>query len=300
MAQKPEYISILSDFGFKRAFADESNTLFLRKSLEALIQSPTEIEIVEFLKNDIAGLTSIGRGMRFDTVCKDAEGNNFIVEMQLTPYEDFVQRAKFYAFHRFNTLVKKGIDNPFKGLPTIYLINFLANDIFPESQLYYHIVTLKNQINEEIDRQIVYVFVEISKFDKKEHELEGDADKLIYLMKNIEEIQQTGTLPPFLNEDWILEAMERLNEGGLTPDQRANLEVAVAQEASEIAAWKEQLKKVEEAEAKAEEAEAKAEKIEAEAKQSKITTAKTLKENGIDIQLIVESTGLSIEEIEQL
>ncbi len=300
MAQKPNYISILSDFGFKRAFADESNTLFLRKSLEALIQSPTEIEIVEFLKNDIAGLTSIGRGMRFDTACKDAEGNNFIVEMQLTPYDDFVQRAKFYTFHNFNTLVKKGPANPFKGLPTIYFIGFLANDIFPESEEYYHFATLKNQINEEIDRQIVYVFVEISKFDKKEDELENDADKLIYLMKNIEEIQRASALPPRLNEDWILQAMERLDKSIMSPQERANLEIAIVQEASDIAAWNDQLRKVEEAEAKAEEAEAKAEEAEAKAEKSKIEVAKTLKENGIDIQLIAKSTGLSLEEVEQL
>jgi len=177
----------------------------------------------------------------------------------------------------------------------------LANDIFPNSKQYYHFATLKNQINEEIDRQIVYIFVEISKFDKKQDELEEDADKLIYLMKNIEEIQQTATLPPFLNEDWILQAMERLNEGGLTPDQRANLEIAIVQEASEIAAWRDQLRKVEEAEAKAEEAEAKAEaKAAAKAKEVKIETAKKLKENGVNIQLIAESTGLSIEEVEQL
>lgn len=300
MAQKTEYISILSDFGFKRAFADESNTLFLRKSLEALIESPTEIEIVEFLKNDIAGLTSIGRGMRFDTICRDAEGNNFIVEMQLTPYDDFVQRAKFYAFHRFNTLIMRGLPNPFKGLPTIYSINFLANDIFPESEQYYHFATLKNQINEEIDRQIVYIFVEIRKFDKLEDQLENDADKLIYLMKNIEEIQQTGTLPPFLNEDWVLQAMERLNKGGLTPDQRANLEIAVIQEASEIAAWKEQLRKVAEAEIKIEEAETKAAEAEAKARENQIETAKKMKNRGMATELITEYTGLSAEEVEQL
>ena len=116
------------------------------------------------------------------------------------------------------------------------------------------------------------------------------------------------------NEDWILQAMERLNEGGLTPDQRANLEIAIVQEASEIAAWKDQLRKVEEAEAKAKEAEAKAKEVdvkvkeveakskevEAKAQEAKIETAKKLKENGIDIQLIAESTGLSIEEVEQL
>jgi len=285
MAQKPNYISILSDYGFKRAFADESNTLFLRKSLEALIQSPTEIEIVEFLKNDIAGLTSIGRGMRFDTACKDTEGNNFIVEMQLTPYDDFIQRAKFYAFHRFNTLVKKGVTNPFKGLPTIYSVNFLANDIFPKSKEYYHFA------NEEIDRQIVYVFVEIRKFDKKEDELENDADKLIYLMKNIEEIQHARVLPPRLNEEWILQAMERLDKSIMSPQERANLEIAIVQEASELAAWKDQLRKVEEAEAKAEEAIIKAE-------ESKIETAKKMKKDGMAVELIVKYTGLSIKEIE--
>lgn len=44
MENEKKFISLLSDYGFKVTFADESNTLFLRKALQALIKSETPIK----------------------------------------------------------------------------------------------------------------------------------------------------------------------------------------------------------------------------------------------------------------
>ena len=49
MEKDSKFISILSDYGFKLTFADESDTLFLRKALQSLIQSKSPIDKVEFL-----------------------------------------------------------------------------------------------------------------------------------------------------------------------------------------------------------------------------------------------------------
>lgn len=48
MKNESKFISLLSDYGFKATFADESDTLFLRKSLQALLQSDVSISEVEF------------------------------------------------------------------------------------------------------------------------------------------------------------------------------------------------------------------------------------------------------------
>ncbi|MEO1513477.1 MAG: PD-(D/E)XK nuclease family transposase [Bacteroidota bacterium] len=178
MKSKQKFISLLSDYGFKIAFADESDTLFLRKALQALIQSKSPIREVRFLRNEFIGETEDSRGGVFDLACVDENERTFIVEMQFGYYKHFIQRTKFYAFQRFNTLVKKG-KYKFDSLTPIYCIGFLAKAIFPRSSQYYHFGRLKNQIGEELDSQITHVIVEINKFEKTEAELQSDLDKLM-------------------------------------------------------------------------------------------------------------------------
>ena len=48
MTAKKRFISILSDFGFKRIFGNETDTRFLRKALQVLIKSDVPISEVEF------------------------------------------------------------------------------------------------------------------------------------------------------------------------------------------------------------------------------------------------------------
>ena len=138
-----KFISLLSDYGFKIVFADESDTIFLRRALQALIQSDIPIQTVTFLKNEFVGLTDEDRGGVYDLVCEDEKKRTFIVEMQLGHYKYFIQRAKFYAFQKFNTMVEKG-KYRFANLPKIYCIGFLAKKIYPDLETYYHYGTLKN------------------------------------------------------------------------------------------------------------------------------------------------------------
>lgn len=275
MDNNSNFISILSDYGFKITFADESDTLFLRKALQALLQSDTPIQNVRFLSNEFIGITENARGGLYDLICEDENGNSFIVEMQLGHYKNYIQRAKFYAFQRFNTLVAKG-KYRFENLTKIYCIGFLAKGIYPELEQYYHFATLKNQQNEELDNQITHIIVEIDKFNKQEHQLESDLDKLIYLMKNQEIIQQINELPKILSEDWIEKAINKLDKSRMTPDQRMHFEMMLAKSASIIEMEKE------------------------ERKRDIQKVAKNMIELGIEIDKISKATGLTIEEIEQL
>ncbi len=287
MKNDSKFISILSDYGFKLTFADESDTTFLRRALQALIQSDHSIEKVQFLTNEFIGLTGEARGGVYDLICEDEKGNTFIVEMQLSFYKHYIQRAKFYAFHRFNTLVEKG-DYRFDNLTPIYCIGFLAKSIYPNSQQYYHYGTLKNQVGEDLDKQITHIIVEIDKFDKPIEAITTDLDKLIFLMKNEEYIQQINELPPVLSEDWIKIAMNKLDKGKMTPDQRMHFEMMLARNASILQIEEEEKRRVIE------------QAIEKERRENAIKTAKMMRSKDIAIQEIVDFTGLTAEEIEAL
>ena len=60
MAQN-QFIPLLSDYGFKATFGNETNSLFLRTALQALIKSPVPIRELHLEKNAFEALTQDSR-----------------------------------------------------------------------------------------------------------------------------------------------------------------------------------------------------------------------------------------------
>ncbi|MGB3619327.1 MAG: Rpn family recombination-promoting nuclease/putative transposase [Catalinimonas sp.] len=226
MNESRRYLSMLSDFGFKRTFGNQHQTEFLRRALQALIASQTPIERVTFGRNEVSALTPEGRGGLFDIVCQDERGRTFIVEMQLTQPRHFIQRAKFYAFHKFNTLVRRG-EYRFDDLTPIYAVSLLAGQTYP-TQLYHQIVTLQNQRGELVDDQITHVVVELDKFNKAFSEVDNDLDKLLFTMKTTHQTNRPAQRPGFFDEAWLAEALRELDSANLTPEQRMQYEMTIA------------------------------------------------------------------------
>lgn len=86
------FISILSDYGFKATFGNEADTTFLKKALQALINSPLAIKEIAFVKNELTAITVDSRSGIYDIACIDENNQHFIVEMQLSEYPEFIQR----------------------------------------------------------------------------------------------------------------------------------------------------------------------------------------------------------------
>lgn len=221
------FISILSDYGFKATFGNESDTTFLKKALQALIDSPFPIREVTFIKNELTAITVDSRSGIYDIACIDENDNHFIVEMQMSEYPEFIQRMKFYALHRFNTLVKKG-EYRFENLPKIYCIGILAKTIFLEISDYHNIAILRNAQNETIDDQLTFVTVELDKFLKRVNEVESDLDKLIYTMKNLHTITEASQFPKFWNEEWLKRAILEVDLRNMTPEQKLAYEMTLS------------------------------------------------------------------------
>ena len=226
VGELPPFISMLSDYGFKVTFGNEHRQAFIKKALQALIASKVPIHSVRFIKNEVSGMTKASRGGLFDMACEDELGRIFIVEMQLVNLASFIHRAKFYAFHMYDTMVKKG-QYRFDDLKRIYTISILAGKTY-DTELYHQISTLKNQYGEPVDNQITHVIVELGKFDKAADAIVTDLDKLLYTMKLTDTTTQTPSLPDFWREGWLEEALHELETSNLTPEQRAQYEIMIA------------------------------------------------------------------------
>ena len=240
MNEEKRFISMLSDYGFKITFGNENHPKFLRKALQALTDSDTPIREVKFTKNEVTATTKDSRGGLFDITCEDEKGQIFIVEMQLFNFSNMIHRAKFYAFHRFNTMVRKG-KYRFNDLKKIYTISILAGKTYG-TDLYHQIGTLKNQNGELMDNQITHVVVELEKFNKTLEEVETDLDKLLYTMKLTDTATKDAQLPDFMKEDWLDETIKELDKANMTPEQRAELEIIIAGNMTEKVAMEEEWK----------------------------------------------------------
>lgn len=282
--ENERFISILSDYGFKVTFGNESDTRFLKKALQALINSPVAITEVTFVQNEIKGLTIDSRSGIYDIACVDENNNHFIVEMQLSEYPEFIQRMKFYALYRFNTFVKKG-KYTFENIPKIYCIGILANNIFSQIADYQNIAVLRNEKGELIDDQMTFVTVELEKFYLQENNCKNDLEKLIYTMKNLHTITETTQFPKFWNEEWLNIAIKELDTKAMSPEQRLNYEMTISANALAI---KNENKKIEEAE----------KRVRLETK--KETILKLLKLKMLSPSQIAETVGVSEEYVIKL
>ena len=240
MDEEKRFISMLSDYGFKVTFGNEKHPQFLKKALQALIDSPVPIQEVTFTKNEVSGTTLSARSGLFDITCKDEFGQVFIVEMQLANFSNMIHRSKFYAFHVFNTMVRKG-DYHFDDLKKIYTVSILAGSTY-STGLYHQIGAIRNQQGELIDDQITHVIIELGKFHKTLEEIDTDLDKLLYTMKLTDTAPQDVALPDFMREGWLEETLAELDRARLTPEERAHWEMTIAGNMSMVAAHKEEVK----------------------------------------------------------
>jgi predicted transposase/invertase (TIGR01784 family) len=138
------------------------------------------IESIEYQTGElIPELSDVLRNTIVDVRCTDANGQQFLVEMQMNWSESFKSRILLNASKAYVMQLDKG--KGFELLKPVYALNFV-NDIFDKSPEmkdeyyhYYKIVNIKD--TEKQIEGLEFLFVELPKFkplnraEKKLHEL---------------------------------------------------------------------------------------------------------------------------------
>src|SRR5574344_1118439 len=91
------YISLLTDFGFKRIFGTAPNKDLLINFLNSLFNGREVIKDVKYLNTEHFGDNASSRKAIFDVYCEGEDGEKFIVEMQNAYQEFFQYRSLFYS-----------------------------------------------------------------------------------------------------------------------------------------------------------------------------------------------------------
>ena len=296
-----KYLDPKNDLLFKKVFGEHKHLCISLLNSLLKFEGNGQIEWIEYDTTELVPEIPALKDTIVDVRCKDKNGREFIVEMQMNWTKDFEQRILFNASKVYVRQVKKG-DNIILAKP-VYSLN-LVNDVFekaPEMKdVYYHhykIVNIENT-NKQI-KGLEFVFIELPKFKPSSKEEQDYFDLWLRFLTEIDEA--TKEVPQVLLERKELsDAVRCVEEASLTEDELKLYDRV------QDAIWAKQLlingkrkEGVEEGIAKGKE-EGRAEgRAEGEAI-GVLKTAKAMKARGIDAKTIADITGLPENDIKRL
>ena len=203
-----KYISLLTDFGFKRVFGTEPNKALLLDFLNTLLPEHHHIAELTFKTTENLGQTPIDRKAIFDIYCQAANGERFIVEIQKAKQNFFKDRSVYYSTFPIQEQALKGEwDYKLASVYTVGVLDFVFDDHKDEDTLV-HVVELKNQHCEVFYDKLKFIYIQLPKFKKSLDELETHLDKWLYLLRHLAEL----TTPPSPLQETVFNALFEVAE----------------------------------------------------------------------------------------
>lgn len=182
------YISLLTDFGFKRIFGTEPNKRLLIDFLNTILPEHHHIQDLSFKNTEKLGSTTIDRKAIFDIYCQAQNGDRFIVEIQKAKQNFFKDRSIYYVTFPIQEQALKGEwDFELSAVYTVGVLDFIFDD-HKTDKTFLHVVELKNQRCEVFYKKLKFIYIELPKFKKTIDQLESHFDKWIYLLRHLAEL----------------------------------------------------------------------------------------------------------------
>ena len=188
-----KYISLLTDFGFKRIFGKKPNKMLLIDFLNALFDGEQVVHDVTYLNSEHVGDVYAERKAIFDVYCENERGEKFIVEMQNAYQTYFKDRSLYYATFPIREQAPKGSAWDFQ-LQHVYVVALLNYDLqeaaFAEEDIHHDVGLLDKKTHRVFNDKLTFKYVEIAKFDKPLDKLETCYDKWLFVLKNLSRLER--------------------------------------------------------------------------------------------------------------
>ena len=184
----------LSDYGFKRLLASERNKDILMHLLNVFISDDTGIITdISYLPTEVLGIQKEDRFVRYDLYCTNQDGKRFIVEMQNGKQANYADRLRVYtSLATVHNWDKK--DKRYERVPKIFSFNIMSYDMpeFRGKERFFSKIYQKDDDNNIFSKNIVYYFVELSKFAAQLDTLDmsDERNRILYMFTNVVYLQQ--------------------------------------------------------------------------------------------------------------
>ena len=311
MPTKEKYLNPYTDFGFKKLFGTEANKELLIDFLNQLITEQGIITDLQFLSAEQLGRSQIERKAVFDIYCENEKGEKFIVEMQKAEQDYFKDRSVYYSTFPIREQAMAGKWNyQLKAVYFIGILDFVFDENKDDEQVFHHEVKLiDTKTNKVFYDKLIFIYLEMPKFNKTENELTSHFDKWLYVLKSLPKFQQR---PEILKEQIFNKLFHVAELAQLSPvefsgyeeslkDYRDSINIVDTAEAKgKRKGLKEGIEKGKKEGMKEGMKKGKKEGIKEGIEKGIEKVAKSLLKMNVPLAQIIEATGLSETEINQL
>ena len=233
-----KFVDVKNDVAFRKIFGNQKKSIVLISFLNAVLdlEGSNRISKATIIDPYLLPRLKGEKASILDVRATDQRGRQFIVEMQVADKKGFDKRVQFYTSRDYSMQIDRGEDYP-KLKPT-YFIGILNFSIgFGKSYLSKHY-----SIEEETGQ---CVFIQLTKFKKKRHELVSLIDKWTFFIKNAEnldlipeDIEDEGLKIAYQEADkhsWKKEELMAYENAGIREqDQKGEIEFAREEKEVEI------------------------------------------------------------------
>ena len=281
-----KFLDPKNDIAFKRVFGSENHKDILIHFINDILElnDNQQIESVESLSPIQDPEIAYKKQSLIDVLCRDKNGVQIIVEMQVAPTKGFEKRAQYYAAKAYSRQLNSGSgeDGRYENLKEVIFIAIADCTIFKDKVEYKsdHVILDKNSYEHDL-QDFSFTFIELPKFKKdKISELETIIEKWCYFFKYAANTSEED-LKKLIGSDLVInQAYEALNQFNWTEQ--------------ELIAYEQELKRIRDNRA------AEDYLIEKGIEKGVKKTAIKMLQEKLDLKLISSVTGLSIAELKKL
>ncbi len=281
-----KYLDPKADLTFKRVFGEHPDLVMSLLNALLPLTAGQEITDIEYLPSEMVPENPLRKNSIVDVRCKDKEGRQFIVEMQMIWSPEFKQRVLFNASKAY--VRQMNVGEQYELLQPVYSLN-LVNEIFePSLEGYYHHYQMIHVENsDKVIDGLQLIFVELPKFTP--HSYSEKKMQVLWLRYLTEINEKTREVPEeLMANSEVKKAVNALEISAFTDEQLAGYEkfwdiISVEKTLYNSAERRGMAQGM--AQGKAEE---------------RHLIAINLKKQGVSFEIISQCTGLPVKEIELL
>ena len=163
MVANIKYLDPKADLTFKKIFSNHPDLLISLLNALLPLEEDQQIQSIEYLPTEMIPVDPIHKDTIVDVRCKDIQGRQFVVEMQMAWTDAFKQRVLFNASKAYVSQAEIG--TKYEDLQPVYSLN-LVNEIFEknldECIHNYHIV--HDKYTNKVIEGLCFTFIELPKF----------------------------------------------------------------------------------------------------------------------------------------
>ena len=212
-----KYLDPKADLTFKKVFGNHPDLLISLLNALLPLKKEQQIESIEYLPAELVPVDPLHKDTIVDVRCKDIEGRQFVVEMQMAWTDAFKQRVLFNASKAYVSQAEMGYK--YEDLQPVYSLN-LVNEIFEKDMKEYkhNYRIVHDKRTKKVIEGLCFTFIELPKFQP--HTMKEKRMTILWLRFLTEINDKTQEVPAELLENpEISKALEEVKISAFTDEE---------------------------------------------------------------------------------